>query len=138
MSRSLRDLVPKAEALAIALRERCDDMGIHIIFVYTRRTTAEQAALYAQGREPIQAVNDKRHAAGMAPITEKENEDEVTWTLNSRHLSGEAFDIAIMINGKIDWYTPLYQTVGQIGEDLGLCWLGRTKKTDAGHFELKH
>lgn len=64
-------------------------------------------------------------------------------TMNSRHLTGHAVDLAVMISGKVRWDWPLYKQLAdelkararEIG--IPLIWGGdwRTFK-DGPHFEL--
>lgn len=64
-------------------------------------------------------------------------------TMNSRHITGHAVDIAPTVEGKIRWDWPLYRALApamkQAAQDLGkpLIWGGdwRTFK-DGPHFEL--
>lgn len=76
---------------------------IDYILTCTRRTKADQEALYAIGR-----TKPGR---------------KVTWTLNSKHLTGEAFDFCIMKNGKCDWSMSdkeAWDTAIEVGKNLGL------------------
>ena len=76
---------------------------IDYLLTCTKRTVQEQEALYAQGRTTP------------GPI--------VTWTLKSKHLTGEAFDFVIMVNGKPDWsmaHKDLWDKSVEIGKPLGL------------------
>lgn len=60
--------------------------------------------------------------------------------MKSKHLTGEAFDIAVLLNGKISWKANDYEPYGKIGKDLGLLWGGDAwlpKFIDAPHFEFK-
>ena len=77
--------------------------NIDYILTSTLRTKSEQEALYAQGRTKPGKI--------------------VTWTLNSKHLTGEAFDFCIMNNGKCDWAMAQkddWETAVEIGKSLGL------------------
>ena len=64
-------------------------------------------------------------------------------TMNSRHITGHAVDIAPTVEGKIRWDWPLYRllapAIKQAAQDLGIpiVWGGdwRTFK-DGPHFEL--
>lgn len=64
-------------------------------------------------------------------------------TMNSRHLTGHAVDVAALVGGKVRWDWPLYAAIAremkQAAADLGvpLVWGGdwRTFK-DGPHFEL--
>jgi len=68
---------------------------------------------------------------------------KATKTLNSRHLTGHAVDIAPMLNGKVSWDWPLYNRLAKIikaaavAEKVPLTWGGdwRTFK-DGPHWEL--
>ena len=120
MSRRLDDLSPRMKPLAMELIARCIEQGIMVMIVDTLRTPAEQAANVAKG---------------------------VSWTLNSKHLTGDAIDICpyeiYRISGKEpdklawDGTHKEWQVIGAIGERLGLVWGGRWKKKDLGHFEAK-
>lgn len=139
MSRKIEDLTPEAQEKHAAFSNQMACAGIDFVTTQTKRTHDEQAAYYAQGREGLDAVNAKRKIANMAPITEKENKLVVTHTMQSNHLTGEAFDIAIKVNGQIQWVSALYDAAGEIGESVGLVWGGRWagKKKDKPHYELK-
>ena len=66
-----------------------------------------------------------------------------TKTMNSRHLTGHAVDLAPMIGGKVSWDWPLYHRLAKIvkaaaaAEQVPLQWGGdwRTFK-DGPHWEL--
>jgi peptidoglycan L-alanyl-D-glutamate endopeptidase CwlK len=66
-----------------------------------------------------------------------------TRTLNSRHLTGHAVDLAPMIGGKVSWDWPLYHRLAKIvkaaaaAENVPIQWGGdwRTFK-DGPHWEL--
>lgn len=94
--------------------------AVDFIVTCTRRTQAEQEALFAQGRDKPGKI--------------------VTWTLKSKHIDGTAFDIVIMVNGKPDWNVtnPDWNLAGEIGEQAGLEWGGRWHKSpDFPHFQLR-
>lgn len=114
-SRKIEDLIPQMQTLAIQFKKEMDDAGIQFIFTCTRRRQEEQNELYAQGRT--------------------KPGKKVTWTLNSKHILGEAFDIAVLKNGKITWYVNDYKEAGRIGMELGLNWGGLWKNKDYPHFE---
>lgn len=111
------------------------------------RTKAHQEALYAQGRKSLNEVNFLRKKAQLAPITEKENEKVVTWTLNSNHIEksdgyGWAIDIAAFVDGKITWdtnyYPPIINAFRATAKRMGLkikCGIDWSPK-DWGHIEL--
>ena len=77
--------------------------NVDYILTSTLRTQEEQEALYAQGRTKPGKI--------------------VTWTLNSKHLTGDAFDFVIMNNGKCDWsmsQREMWDTAIELGKSLGL------------------
>jgi peptidoglycan L-alanyl-D-glutamate endopeptidase CwlK len=94
---------------------------IDYILTCTRRTENDQKALFAQGRSKPGKI--------------------VTWTLNSKHLTGDAFDFCIMNNGKCDWSMlnkEAWETAVEIGKSLGLVQVvdskGRVK--EYAHLQL--
>ena len=120
MSRRLDDLSPRMRPLAVELIARCVEAGIMVLIVDTLRTPEEQQANVAKG---------------------------VSWTLKSKHLTGDAIDIcpyetyALAGPDKLRWdeADPVWQRIGQIGETIGLKWgvVKRGMRIDLGHFELK-
>ena len=69
--------------------------------------------------------------------------EKATKTLNSRHLTGHAVDIAPMIGGSVSWDWPLYHRLAKVVkaaaalEEVPIIWGGdwRTFK-DGPHWEL--
>jgi len=119
MSRRLDDLSPRFRPLAIELLARCCEAGLAVLVVDTLRTPEEQEDNIRRG---------------------------VSWTKNSRHLTGDAIDIApyevYALHGpdKVRWEAddPIWIKIGAIGEAIGLRWGGRFRapaKPDLGHFE---
>jgi len=156
-SRNIDDLVPEMQTLFYTFQNKMNIAGIAFIVTCTARNVKEQVALYAQGRQSLDEVNNLRAMAGLPSITEEENARKVTWTLQSKHLidlddgdpnndKARAFDIAILKDKKATWDIkvdvnnddiPDYQEAGQIGESVGLMWGGSwQKKPDYPHFEL--
>ena len=45
---------------------------------------------------------------------------KATKTLNSRHLTGHAVDIAPMLNGKVSWDWPLYHRLAEVMREASL------------------
>ena len=120
MSRKLDDLSPQMRPVAIELLARLVEAGIMVMIVDTRRTLEEQRAYVAKG---------------------------VSWTLHSKHLTGDAIDIcpfetyALHGGDKLQWddADPVWQKIGAIGEGLGLKWgvIKRGMRIDLGHFEYR-
>ncbi len=64
----------------------------------------------------------------------------VSWTLHSKHLTGDAIDIAPSEVLLLKNWAPLHphwERLGEIGESLGLEWGGRWKQRDCPHFQIK-
>jgi peptidoglycan L-alanyl-D-glutamate endopeptidase CwlK len=118
VSRRLNDLSDRFRPLAIELLARCVEAGVPVLIVDTLRTPAEQAENLRRG---------------------------VSWTPNSKHLTGDAIDIAPyevwQAHGpdKLNWNgnDPVWEVLGRIGEALGLRWGGRWTVRDLGHFEYR-
>ena len=110
----MRDITlchPRLQALATELIRKCADQGLQIKIGETLRTTAEQDALYAQGRsKPGTIVTNARGS-----------------NYSSYHQWGTAFDIY-----RADGYGAYYDSdgffskVGAIGVSIGLEWAGST------------
>lgn len=117
MSRRLDDLDPRFRPLAVELLARIVEASIPVLIVDTLRTPAEHAENLHRG---------------------------VSWITRSKHLDGLAIDIvpydvytSAAGGDKLLWDTdsPLWITLGRIGEGLGLRWGGRWGQRDMGHFE---
>jgi len=148
MSRKIEALTEPMQVKVNKFIEELDKAGFKYTILETLRAKETQEAYYAQGREPVGKVNEKRKKAGLYLLTQAENENIITWTLDSKHLKGEAVDIAPIVNGKIPWVVvtaadaEYWLMLGKIGELCGLNWGGRWKPLskfgigrDAPHFE---
>ena len=115
-SRSIEDLTPETQELYNKFAVIMKSKGINYIVTCTFRSQDEQNSLFEKGRtKPGQIV---------------------TWTRKSRHTDREAFDIAILKNGKISWNVDDYLEAGKIGRAVGLVWGGDFKTSkDRPHFE---
>lgn len=132
MNEAARD---KARAFIAALNAA----GIKYYVLETVRTLLVQKAYYAQGRAPLEKINALRREAGLWEIGPEEAKRVITWTLQSRHLSGMAIDIAPLNDlGRIAWNAPpeVWEKIGVIGESCGFSWGGRWAEKDYPHFEV--
>jgi hypothetical protein len=117
MSRALDDLDHRFRPLAIEVIARCAEAGVPVLIVETLRTAAQHALNLAHG---------------------------VSWTTHSKHLDGLAIDLCPYLQfdlhgpDKLQWDNadPAWQTIGAIGEKLGLRWGGRWTQKDMGHLEF--
>lgn len=119
MSKDLSKLHPYVKILAEKFLVKCSKEGLNLIITQTLRTIDEQNALYAKGRtKPGSKVTNAKGGYSM-------------------HNYGLAFDIAIIVNGKITWDNEaLYAKAGKIGESIGLEWGGSWKSfKDTPHFQ---
>ena len=121
----MRDITlchPRLQALAAELIRKCADQELQIKIGETLRTTAEQDALYAQGRsKPGKIVTNAKGSS-----------------YSSYHQWGTAFDI-YRVDGHGAYYDKdgFFTKVGKIGVTLGLEWGGNWKSiTDKPHFQL--
>ena len=116
MSRLLNDLAPIFQPLAFELLARATEADVSVVIVETRRTMEKHLEDLASGH---------------------------SWIQHSKHLDGLAIDICpydtYSLHGpdKLEWEAndPAWQTLGTIGEQLGLRWGGRWQQRDMGHFE---
>lgn len=146
MSRRIDDLVPRAlfkAAAALAVLKRA---GEPVVVTSTLRTADEQAALYAQGRKPLDEVNRLRATAKMRPLPEAENKYTVTHcdgiVKKSNHQSGRALDV-VPANAKGDpiWPgadDPRWGWIAEAFKEQGFVWGGDWTRphTDRPHYEL--
>ena len=119
MSRSLNDLSDRMRPRVFEFLARLTEAQIPVAIVDTLRTVEEQAQNVFKG---------------------------VSWTMNSKHLTGDAIDVCPWATwdahgpDKLNWDAsdPVWQRIGKIGEACGLLWGGRWQKTpDLGHFEYR-
>jgi peptidoglycan LD-endopeptidase CwlK len=127
-SRRLTDLAPDVYPLAQRFMVLCEARKIDVLVTCTLRPSEEQAALFAQGRNPLAVVNALRAQAGLPAITDKDNAMIVTRARpgQSLHETGRAFDVVPMDGGKPVWNdrSVLWQRLGEIGKEVGLEWAG--------------
>lgn len=116
--RSLKRLEGVDERIVRVVRRAIDVTPIDFTIVCGRRTTAEQAACVASGASE---------------------------TMNSRHLTGHAVDVAPWINGAISWAWGDFHTLAPVilraAEDLAvpLEWGGNwtaPHRADGPHFQI--
>ena len=151
-SRKLEELYEPLRNVIEKALEIADKQNLPITVTCTKRTQAEQEALYAQGREALIIVNAKRKKVKLSDLTLKQNTRKVTWTLNTYHTTSPksmAVDYAI---GKstITWDTKAdtnnnkisdYREFGEICKSVdpdNIQWGGDWKKKDWCHIQWKN
>lgn len=151
-SRSLKDASPVLAERFLRLQtlyqRRFAPWSLIVVSVY--RTPQEQLALFSQGRETLDVVNDRRVHANLPPIGPTENARVVTWTTRSRHTRypAEAIDVAVALDPdgpdgplkpRIDWEdTGHYRPLIALGDIVGLISGAAWSTPDWGHLELPH
>jgi len=160
---NINDLVLPAQKVFHDFEQEMNKANVLFKVTCIKRTIDEQAALYAQHRQSVLAVNRLRAKAGMSSISDRENLKTVTWTMKSRHLpiaKGSEFakmfpewvgmclawDIVIMNDKTPQWeikvdvdkdMIPDYEEAARIGEKLGLVVGARWRdKPDYPHYEF--
>ena len=145
MSRSISDLKPLVAAAAMRALADLRARGVFFAVTSTLRTEAEQAALYAQGREPLEEVNKKRAIAGMRPISQAENKYTVTNAdgvkHKSNHQGGTALDVVPEYDGRPVWppaHDERWSQISGIFKQYGFEWGGDWKDfPDLPHYQWK-
>jgi peptidoglycan L-alanyl-D-glutamate endopeptidase CwlK len=142
VNRNIDALKPELAKRVKAFLSKLDEKGIAYFVVETLRSQDVQNAYYAQGRKPLNEVNELRKKAGIYLLTEKKNKSVVTQTLKSNHADGNAVDIAPVKNGAIWWNAPqqVWEEMGKIAEECGLDWCagggGKAWHWDNPHYEM--
>ncbi len=144
MSTKINDLLPVVAKAAQAAINEMVLKKIPFVITSTMRTDAEQIALFAQGRQSLDAVNALRLKAVMPLLPANENTYTVTKcdgiNNKSRHQSGRAIDIVPADsrgspywpdNGDKAWQ-PIIETMEKYGFESGSKW---KDFPDFPHFE---
>lgn len=147
-SRSLDDLHPLLAQAYRAARDQFHQQFPNLpqpFVTCTYRSQAEQAALYAQGRQPLAEINRLRKLAGMLPTNATEGGRRVTNAQpgQSAHnfKPALAFDVAfITTDQKVDWNESLFQRFAPLvlshrQTEWGGSWTGFK---DTPHFQLQN
>lgn len=101
------------------------------------RTDAQQIDMYAQGRTTEELIKKGIHGVEGQP-----DKRTVTWTLNSYHKTGKAFDIYAYVNGGASWdrkyLEPIARHLQKVAERHGvkLDWGYDLWKKDGAHFQI--
>jgi len=118
-ARMLLGLLPDVRAIADRHILLAESKGLVLRVTQGLRSLSEQEAIYAKGRtEQGSVVTNARPG--------------YSW-----HNFGRAYDVAVVIGGKVVWESRQYAAVGVLGKSVGLVWGGDFKGMagDLGHFE---
>lgn len=128
-SRNPQDLSLDAFSLYNKFGMGMKDAKIDYILTCTYRSDDEQAKLFAQGRT----------APGNVVTNAPPGQSAHNCVNPAGGPAARAFDIVPVVNGKPCWDSanPVWQSVGKIGEAVGLEWAGRWKSfKEFPHFQL--
>ena len=114
--RDVNKLKPNAKIACEMFLAEAKKQGLAVVVTETLRTRERQAELYAQGRTKPGKI--------------------VTWTKNSRHQSGLAWDICKNKKGEEFSDREFFASCGKIAKKLGITWGGDWEKQDLPHFEV--
>lgn len=129
-------LQPRTKIKALKLFELAKKNNIELELNETLRTKETQMLYYLQGRldeDDISGLNKLRKEYGFWEISKEEARRKVTWTLESPHFSGKAFDIVIKENGRRTYNEEILKKVGSFAKEAGLTWGGEFG--DLPHFQ---
>ena len=112
------------------------------IFFEGLRKQSVQKAYYAQGREPLEAVNTLRKEAGLYLLRSEKDNYVITWTLKSKHLDGFAGDVLPVDGaGNPTWdlahYYEVFTKIRACGKEAGLVCGADWNPPDWPHYELR-
>ncbi len=113
--RDISYLTPAAQSACRLFMEECQKNGLDIFITETYRSQERQNYLYSLGR----TLPGKK----------------VTWTKNSRHTSGRAWDIACRPPQAL-YDTDILKRCGDVAHELGITWGGDWSTPDTPHFEV--
>ena len=132
-NRDITSLQPVAQQAANLFLAECKRYGIDIFVTEYHRSKERQMYLFCQGRTVAQCVS-----AGVPVDFARKyarTGNQVTWTLNSNHISGYAWDIAVNPPRKL-YDESVISKAGVIAKTLGIEWGGDWKVVDTPHFQV--
>lgn len=114
-NKDIESLQPIAQKACKFFLDECKNRNIPIFITETHRSQARQNYLYEQGRTRPGKV--------------------ITWTRNSNHTSGYAWDIAVSPPNEL-YDSNIIAKAGAVAKELGIEWGGTWKEKDTPHFQI--
>lgn len=114
--RDISALTPAAQTACNLFMESCRQKGLNVLITETYRSQERQDYLYEQGRSRPGKI--------------------VTWTKNSRHTSGRAWDVCKNVKGEEYSDASFFKSCGDVAAQLGIIWGGTWSTPDTPHFEI--
>ena len=118
---------------ALSTRDLQRLQGVHPDLVRVIKTAAERSPLVFTVLEGLRSEKRQRELVKQG----------ASQTMNSRHLTGHAVDIAPLLGGKVSWDWPLYHRIAPIvkqaalEEGVPIEWGGDWRKfKDGPHWQL--
>lgn len=121
--RDIKKLSAQAQKACALFMEECERQKLNVLIVETLRTKERQYYLACKGRTVAQAKAMGVPSAFAEKYTSP-SEKQVTWTLDSNHLEGMAFDFCKNVKGQEYKDNVFFDKCGRIVQDLGLEWGG--------------
>jgi len=131
LHRCIEELLPEVQEKVYEAIEELNEKSIAFVVLETYREQAVQDAYYAQGREPLEVVNDLRFKAGLRPLIDKENQQIITKARYSYHTKRRAIDIVpTLSSGAIPWnikdasIAAIWMSMADVMKSHGFEWGG--------------
>ena len=115
--RDINSLQPLAKKACTLFLATCAERGIEIFLTECYRSQERQDYLYEQGRTRPGKI--------------------VTWTRNSNHKSGMAWDVACKASNDL-YDRKILAKAGAVAKELGIEWGGTWQQQDTPHFQINN
>jgi hypothetical protein len=135
-NRKIGDLTPQMAERVTAWLSDCKKNGVAVLVTETRRTKARQFWLYSKGRVVTKSQEIGFLGYDDPAIDSMPKEKQVTWTLKSNHLIGEAVDFCFLTPAGAATYVGDWSKAYDLAERNGLKSLFRATGVDRPHLEL--
>lgn len=137
--KNIDHLHPAIREKCVQFLANCKAAGLDVRLLYTFRSNAEQAALYAKGRTVVGNNPRPGRPMGDTVTNAKPGTSKHNYMLNGQPAS-LAFDaVPFLPNGTIDWTGKHadWKRMASVGKALGLKWGGDWPGiVDMPHFEV--